>query len=173
MDNLNDQNAQLERDQLIFNLISERYASEENRLNIIDDKASKMIIFVGILISLQSAFGSLLLKDIPKTVELYNYYLASFILSITFLIAAIVCSLCAYKIRSWKIVPKTSTMIEYGKENKSKEDILRIISKERSDAELNNDKIRDKVKFIKCGFIFLILGVISTLFFISLLLYTI
>lgn len=167
------QKEDFERDKILFSLISETYNSEENRLNVIDDKSSKLIVFVGILISLQSSFGSFLLNDISKTAEFYNWYLLIFILSIILLIASIICGLYAYQIKSWKIAPKAATMIKYGKENKSKEDILRIVSQERSNAvEENAKKIKDKVKFIKYGFIFLLLGIICALIFIILLLYT-
>lgn len=162
-----------ERDQLLFNLISETYISEEKRLNIVDEKASKLVIFVGILIGLQSSFGSLLLKSIPKDNGFYNWYMAFFILIIVFLLASIICGLYAYQFESWKVAPKTSRMIEYGKENISKDDILRMVSKERSDAvEENENKLESKIKRIKCGFAFLLLGIISTLIFIILVLYT-
>lgn len=163
----------LERDQLLFELISDTYNAENSRLIDIDDKASKIVVFVGVLIGLLSSFGTLLLKDIPRTNEFYYYYLTIFILSLTILIGSIICGLLAYRMRKFKIVPNTNTMIKWGKENKDKIDIIRIISQERSKAVNENGEIlKSKIKFIRLGYTLLIIGIIITLIFICFLLVT-
>ncbi len=58
-----------ERDQLLYELISNTYYSEISRFDEVDEKASKLVVFVGVLIGLVSSFGSLLLKDIG----VYNF----------------------------------------------------------------------------------------------------
>lgn len=162
----------LEMDKLCLELITDTYNSEKTRNNNIDEKASKIIVFVGILISLQSAFGSLLLKDIKS--DFYDIYVGIFLLGLLFLIISIIFSLNAYRIQKWKIVPKTSTIINYGEEKKDLQSTIRIISKERSDAvEENAEKMKNKVKSIKCGLFFFLLGIITTFILISVILLTI
>ena len=161
-------NVEMERDQLLFELISDTYNSEKIRNINLDNKASKLIVFVGIIISLLSSFGSLLLKDIPRNDELYFVYLIIFILSLLVLISSIICGLRAYKIRKFKFVPVPDTMIKWGKENKNKIDILRIISKERSDAvKKNKVTLSNKTKHIKRGYYLLLIGIILSLIFIN------
>lgn len=164
---------EIERDQLLFELISDTYNSEKSRFNSIDDKSSKLIVFVGVLIGLLSSFGSLLLKDIPKTNEFYFWYLIIFISSIIILISSIICGVYAYKIREFKVVPVPDTMIKWGKQDKDKIDILRIISKERSNAVKENEETMGcKIKHLKRGYNLLIIGISVTLIFICFLLLT-
>lgn len=159
---------EIERDKLLFDLITDTYNSEKARNNNIDEKASKIILFVGILISLQSAFGTLILKEFQKSLFYYDYVIILGI-GLIFFIVSILCGLNAYRIVSWKVVPKTTTMIKYGKEEKyDRRSILRIISKERSNAvEENKKKIKSKVQSIKLGFLFFLLGIIVTVIFIT------
>ena len=161
----------LERDKFCFELISDTYNSEKNRNNDIDGKASKLITFVGILVSLQSAFGTLLLKDVSSS--FYYIYVSIFLIGLLFFIISIGFGLKAYKIQKWKDVPKTSKIIDYGKQDKDLQSIIRIISMERSKAvEKNKEKMKCKVNSIKLGFSFFLIGIITTFILILLILIT-
>jgi hypothetical protein len=59
------------RDQLIYELIAERFRLEWQRTNVLDGKASGIIGFVGIILTLQAGLWSFLLKEIPRTCEFY------------------------------------------------------------------------------------------------------
>jgi hypothetical protein len=162
----------LERDRFLFELITDTYNSEKTRNNNIDEKASKIIVFVGILISLQSAFGSILLKDVNT--PFYYIYVFFFLLGLIFLIISIICGIHAYRIQKWKDVPKTSAIINYGIEDRDISSVLKIIAKERSKAvEENAEKMKNKTNSIKLGFTFFLLGIITTFIFILVLLFTI
>lgn len=164
---------EFERDKLLFELISDTYNSESARFNIIDDKASKIVVFVGLLIGLLSSFGTLLIKDVSTANPFYYPYLACFITSVIFLISSVLCGLYAYWIRKFAVVPNVSTMIEYGKENKDQQDILRIISMERSKAVGENEEnLKTKIIAIKIGYVLLVIGIIISIIFVFFILTT-
>jgi len=55
------------RDEFIYELIADRFRLEWQRTNDLDGKASRIVRFVGIIVSLQAGLGSLLLKELPRT----------------------------------------------------------------------------------------------------------
>lgn len=70
--------------------------------------------------------------------------------------------------KTWSVVPDTEHLIEeYAKKDRSKSDILRLVSAEISAAVAENAATNDeKVKFIKQGFTFFVLGIGMTILFI-------
>ena len=156
------------RDQFIYELIADRFRLEWERTNDLDGKASGIIGFVGIIVSLQAGLGSFLLKEIPRTSEFYTHLCALFLLGIIFLMCSIFYGLKAYYVKTWKVVPDPEHLIEeYAKKDRSKIDIQRIVSKEISDAVTENKATNDKkAKFIRGGFIFLVLGISMVIIFV-------
>jgi len=155
------------RDQLIYELINDRFRLEWQRTNDLDGKASSIIGFVGIIITLQAGLGSFLLKEIPKTFEFYILFSALFLSGIIFLICSILCGLKACYIRKWRVVPDPEYLIEkFAKEDRSRIDILRIVSQEISDTVKKNETTNDdKARFIRYGFMFLVLGIVVVIMF--------
>lgn len=154
----------LERDELIFRLISDTYDSEKDRANNIDEKASKLIVFVGVLIGLLATFGSSFIHEIPKTNILYVWFHMDFIFCFIILTCSVICGLYAYWFRKFVAVPNPNTMIQYAMEDKKKIDIIRIISMERTKAiEINEITFRNKIIAIKLGFFLLVIGIIGIL----------
>lgn len=149
------------RDQLIYELIANRFRLEWQRTNDLDGKASGIIGFVGIIVSLQAGLGSFLLKEIPRTCEFYIHLCTLFLLGIIFLMCSILCGLKAYYVKTWKAVPDPEYLIEeYGKKDRNRIDILRKVATEISAAVAENKATNDeKAKFIRYGFIFLVLGI--------------
>lgn len=160
------------RDYLIYELIIDRFRLEWQRTNDLDEKASGIIGFVGIIASLQALLGGFLLKEVPKTYEFYVPVCIFFILAIILLMCSLLCGLGAYDIKFFKVVPETRHLIEeYAKKDRSRITILRIYSQEFSKAVLINEvKNNNKAEFIKMGLVFAILGIFFVLLSASVLL---
>jgi hypothetical protein len=160
------------RDHLIYELNSDRFRLEWQRTNDLDRKASSIIGFVGIIVSLQAGLGGFLLKEVPRTYEFYVPLCTLFLSDIILLMCSIICGLGASNIRFFRAVPETRHLIEeYGKKDRSTIIILRTYSQEFSKAVIINEaKNNNKAKFIKVGLVFLILGIFFVFLFVSVLL---
>jgi hypothetical protein len=156
------------RDLLIYELIAERFRLEWQRINDLDGKATNIIGFVGIIVSLHVGLGGFLLKEIPKTNEYYFYLYVLFLLGIIFLMCSILYALKAYYMKTWIAIPDTEILIEkYAKKDRSKIDIVRIVSQEISDAVKENKiKNDDKSVSIKDSFRFLVFGIGMNIIFV-------
>ena len=82
---------------------------------------------------------------------------------------SILCGLKAYYLKAWKVVPDPEYLIEeYAKKDRSRIDILRIVSAEISDAVAENKATNDeKARVIRYGFIFLVLGIGMVIIFVA------
>ena len=156
------------RDEFIYELISDRFHLEWARTHDLDGKASSVIGFVGIILSLEAGLGGFLLKEISGTSECYALLCILFLLGLLFLVCSILCGLKAYFLKSWEIAPKPKRLIEeYGKKDRSRIAILRIVSQEISKAvKQNKDTNDEKVKFIRHGFMFLVFGIAMVIVFV-------
>jgi hypothetical protein len=156
------------RAQFIYELIADRFRLEWQRANDLDGKASSIIGFVGIIVSLQAGLGSFLLQSISRTSEYYAQLSLLFLLGIIFLMCSILFSLKAYYVKTYKVVPDTEYLIEeYAKKGRSRIDILKEVSATISDVVTKNKSIiKGKVKFIQGGFIFLVLGIGMVIIFV-------
>lgn len=161
------------REQLIYELIADRFRLEWQRINILDGKASSIIGFVGIILSLEAGLGGFLLKEM-RTSECYALLCSLFLLSIILLMCSILSGLKAYYVKTWTVVPEPEPLIEdYTKEDteegikKERVRLLMDVSKEIATSIEENKKVNDeKVMFIKGGYIFLVLGISMTIIFI-------
>lgn len=163
------------RAQLIYDLIADQFHLEWQRINILDGKASSIIGFVGIILSLEAGLGGFLLKEVSKNSGCYALLCLLFLLSIVLLMGSILSGLRAYYVKTWIAVPDPEHLIEgytkgNTKENIKKEriNILTTVYNELTGAINENKKANDeKVKFIKGSFIFFVLGIGMTIIFIS------
>lgn len=156
------------RTQFIYELIADRFHLEWQRTNDLEGKASSIIGFVGIMVSLQAGLGSFLLKGISRTSECYAMLCLLFLLGIIFLTCSILFSLKAYYVKAFESVPNTEYLIEeYAKKDINRMCILENMSATISDVVTKNKSINDeKVKFIRGGFIFLVLGIGMVIIFV-------
>ncbi len=162
------------RDEFIYTVIKERFSVDWARIDTLDGKASGIIGFAGIIISLEGGLGGYLLDKIPKSGSYYLLTSYIFIVGIILLALSIFCALMAYHIKKdWVIVPDPEHLIEnYAKKNRKQIDIIRILSWEISKAIKENKKtIDDKVEFIEYSFKFLLLGIAANIIFIYFLLF--
>ena len=160
-----------ERDRFIFDLVDKRNDAEFERSNLLDVKASSIIGFVGIIIGLLGTILAFVLDKIyinPKLFAYYSSYRVILFLGIVFLALAIFCSLMAYFIRQYTIVPDTKHLIEeYAMRDRDLLSILRIVAQERSDAILKNSvTVDDKSNWIKYSQILFGLGMGLAILFI-------
>jgi len=157
------------RDEFIYELIADRFRLEWQRTNNLDGKASSVIGFVGIILSLEAGLGGFLLKEISKTSECYVLLCFLFLLGLVFLMYSILCGLKAYGVKTWSVVPDPDYLIEEYAKNKdrSRTEILKKVSREISEsAKENSVTNEEKAKFIKYAFTFFVLGIGMTILFI-------
>jgi hypothetical protein len=169
--NYEEEKNELERYQLIFDLISERFKVEWQLTNDLDTKASSLIGFVGIILSLEGIFVSLILTNLKLTNNFFWLYLI-FLVSIIPLICSMISGLMAFRVQEWDYAPDAKNLIkDYAKSHLSKLTILEDYSEIFSDILIDNrPKNEQKAKFIQLGYIFLTIGIIFVIAFISIIL---
>lgn len=162
------EDTEIKRDDLIFDLIKRRFDSETDRLNNLDSKASGLVGFVSIVVSLVLGGGSLLTGaetfDLPillsNDIFAYLHFIgaASLLLSIGL-------ALVALKVRRWTIVPDVKTLIE-DYTTKDYREVLQRTAGEMAKAVVQTQKQNNsKAKFIDWSWIFLMIGL--TIVFVS------
>jgi hypothetical protein len=161
------------RIKLVYEIIKEAYKSRLENRDKLDEKASKIIVFSGIIVSLYSGFGSIILREMPKDQGIltkYNFLLLLLALGLILLICSVYFGLRAFKLETWKSVPDERHFLdEYAKKDKSKQEILGCLSTMIVEAVENNDnKIKNKVSQINVSFNFLLAGIVICVVFLLL-----
>jgi hypothetical protein len=160
------ENELMERDKLVLDLISERFKVEWNLGNELDGKASSLAGFVGIIISLQVGFGTILIDKIPETNQYHVYLYLFYFLGIILLICSILFAFKAYYLKDYSVVPNPEELIHMAEEGETQQDIVRKIAVDMKIATLENKELNDsKADNIIRGFIFLVLGISTMLIF--------
>lgn len=160
------ENEVLQRDKLVLDLISSRCKVEWDLGSELDGKASSLAGFVGIIISLQVGFGTILIDKIPKSNPYHIYLYIFYFLGIILLICSILFAFRAYYLREYSVVPNPEKLIEMAKKGETEQDIIRKIAVDMKIATFNNEKLNDgKASAIIRGFIFLVLGIAAMLIF--------
>ena len=160
------------RDELIYDSINNRFRLERERSYSLDGKASSIINLVGIIIGIEAGLASILLKDVSRTNDFYIYICTIFLIGIIFLTCSILSALKSYYVKIWHVVPDAKYLIkEYAEKDRSKVDILRIMSKEIADSIEHNEEINnEKARFIGYALLSLVIGIIINILFICILL---
>jgi hypothetical protein len=162
----------LEKDEFVFNLISNRNDAEFERSNILDNKAGGIIGFAGIIIGLLGTLITFLLEKISVASPLFFYY-QSFrmvlFLGIIALVGSIFFAVLAYSIKTYSIVPNTAALIEkYARDDeKSKCDILQVVGLEIAESiKINSITDDGKAKFVKWALSLFTFGMLLTVIFV-------
>ncbi|MDY9923684.1 hypothetical protein [Methanobacterium sp.] len=156
----------MERDKLVLDLVSERFKVEWDLGSELDGKASSLAGFVGIIISLQVGFGTILIDKIPKTNPYHVYLYLFYFLGIIFLICSILFAFRAYYLKEYSVAPNPEKLIEMAEKGESQNGIVRKISVDMKIATFNNEQVNNsKASNIIRGFIFLVLGIATMLMF--------
>jgi len=163
------ENELITRDSFIFNLIKERYEFEWDRSKILDSKASKMIGFTGVIITLETTVLLFIFKEfsnlliLPETVRSIFFFLI--LLSIICLFCSAITGLLALYIKKWPIVPNTTHLIEnYTANTVGIRSVMGATGKQISDAIskstiLNNEK----AILLKIAYVSFLIGIIITM----------
>jgi len=151
--------ANLDALETIYTEVIRRYQFEIDRIKHLDDKASNIIGFVGILTSLISGFGILQLKFPTNRVEIVEF--SMFVLSLVFLFLSLIFGLNAYATRKFTITPDAIFLV--GKyEDKEKKHIIRDLCDNYAVSIEDNRKLNDrKVANIKRAMQSLILALVG------------
>jgi hypothetical protein len=103
----------IKRDELLFDLVKRRYDSEWDRIKDLDDKANNFIGFVSVIIGLLLGSGTFNLTN----ASLHSLLSIPYFLGIGTLLVSVIFSLRAIKIRKWPAVPNVKTLLDnYGYE---------------------------------------------------------
>lgn len=160
------ENELMERDKLVLDLVSERFKVEWNLGSELDGKSSSLAGFVGIIISLQVGFGTILIDKIPETNQYHVYLYLFYFLGIIFLICSILFAFKAYYLKDYSVVPNPEELIHMAEDGETQQEIVRKIAVDMKIATLENKELNDsKANNIIYGFIFLVLGISTMLIF--------
>jgi hypothetical protein len=144
----------------IYEEVIRRFQFESERTKSLDDKASNIMGFVGIITGLLSGLGAYVLKTT-------NHVAASlFVLALLLLILSFVYALAAYRVKKFTIVPDVYYLIGFY-ENKQKKRILRDLNDNYAVAIEENAKLNDqKAMDTKNAVDVLFIAIIMLLFFV-------
>lgn len=158
----------IESTKLIYNIVYERYQSEWQRTNQIENKATNIVGFVGIIFGLLSNTGVYLLQQRASAGSLYIYSLWFFVFSLIFFIITMFLSLSALYVTKWRRIPETKYLIEnYAEKGVEIEETLKDLYLEYSDGVGKNVKKNDvKAKCLRYSFISFGMGILLTAFFV-------
>lgn len=152
------------RDQLIFDLITRRFEIEINRRIGLDQKASSLIGFEGIIVGIFSAGTGLLFPQNSDSGPPFTFILFALI-GLGILGVSLLLSLYAFRLREWQSPPDTEYLLrEYTK--KTWIETLRANAVELSKALVHNTAINDnKAKYVKASWSLLVIGITDFLIF--------
>jgi hypothetical protein len=168
-DGKSEEEKNVERVKLIYDSIMNRYNFEWDKHKFLDEKASGLIGFVGIILALQGGIGAILIKDATIKGTFFMIMNEVFILGVLCLTLSIICGLIAYYIQEcWALVPKAHYLTEEcGAKDRSRIDIMCVMGQEMADSiNFNSSTNNRKMNFIIGGFILLIIGLLLNLSFI-------
>jgi hypothetical protein len=154
-----------ENEDFIFERVKERYEFENERFLGVENKASNLIGWTGLFLSILMAGGSILFlrTDEQLKVSAADVYLLAG--TLVLLLVSMGISLCAYRIGKYNVVPEPRPLINnYG--NKSKKATLSAVVTEMAKAiEKNSLLINSKANWVSISWALFLAGmVVSTIF---------
>jgi hypothetical protein len=156
--------SELQRDQLVFELIKRRLDNERQRINDLDGKASNLVGFVSVVVSvlLGSALFELRFLSFGSAVSILYF------LGIGVLLISIGFALGGFRIRRWQDVPEVEYFLdEYT--NRRYEEVLTTSSVEMARAVKHTEEQNNhKAQLISWSWYFLIIGLSLVVLFIIL-----
>ncbi|KZX17462.1 hypothetical protein [Methanobrevibacter filiformis] len=144
----------------LFDLIKYKYNEENQRNFEIDTKNNSMIAFLGVMLTVQTTFGSFI-----ENMTLLSKLV--FILSLVFYLSALILLIHSYYFKTFKTVPNANILESYYNTFKNKDVILNELFGDFKRAiDFNREVIKVKVKFSKLGFYLLIFGGLLAVIFV-------
>jgi len=154
-----------ENEEFIFERVKERYEFENARLLVTDNKASHLIGWSALFLSILLTGGSILFLKTGESLKISGNDIYLLIGTLLLLLLSMGFSLFAFKFISYKVVPEARQLImKYGE--KTKKETLTVVATEMAKAieknKVNCDK-KDNLVSISWG-LFLAGMVTSTIF---------
>jgi len=160
----------LDRETLLLDLMKFNYINEDKRNSDLDNKSSSLIAFLGVMLTIQATMGVNVIDSL-KDVDYIGYVVILFIISLIFYGLSILLFILAYKLKEFKSAPVADQLYKYGDEGSPQVNIVIEVTGNLRNSINHNEKILDnKAKYMKAGFITLLLGILFTIMFISVLL---
>jgi hypothetical protein len=150
-----------------YDIINDLYDHTLNIRKDLDEKASKIIIFSGIITGIYSGIGGILLRN-PE--EDMSYPLIILAIGTVLMVSSIFYSIKAYELKKWKITPSPNKFIDtYVKTRTNKTDILTTMTSTMAEAIESNAKINNykSIKIIRSLRLFFI-GITMSVIFVFL-----
>jgi hypothetical protein len=160
-DEINNENTDRERDNLIFELIKRRFDGEGERTNSLDGKAGNLVGFISVVVGLFLGGGSLLSGgNISNSSALFsNHLLASlYFIGVGSLLLSIGSALCALRVRKWITVPNVNTLISDYVTLPCSEVLRRNAGEMAKAVSKTEEQNNSKAKFIEWSWYLLIAG---------------
>lgn len=159
---------EIKYDSLVYELLKDRYNSEMERIDSLDQKANNTIGFAGIILSFVSAAGVYLIKDVPKSSNFYIIYSSLFLLGIIMLGISIFFALRACSVKDYDMFPEDPDPFIKKLEKVKRETIVNSLpAAYRSVLNNNRPRIDEKAEFLKRSFKYLSAGIFINLLFIA------
>lgn len=153
----------IERDILIYNIFLDAYQSEWQRFRDVDNKASNIVGFVGVIFGLMLVVATSNLKEAITYWEFISFSVSSILFLITFSFG-----LCSLYLRPLVILPGLNNFRhEYVEKYISREYILGGLITKLADATKQNHKtINNKAKHLEYSFLTFGAAIVFTVTFI-------
>ena len=157
-----------ENDEFIFERVKERYEFENERFLGMENKASSLIGWAGLFLSIMIAGGSTIFLKTGETIKVSENEMYLLAATLIMLVISMAMSLWAYRIGVYTVVPDPKALIEnYGTQPKG--DTLSTVATEMAKAIKSNSSIIDsKANLISASWILLLSGLIGSVIFIIL-----
>ena len=156
-------------DPLVYELLKERFFSEWDRIDALDQKANNSIGFSGIILSFISAAGVYFIQYMPKTANLYSLYSFLFLSGVSFLVFSIVLALKACSVEIYMMFPEPDKFLNEAR-NVTRDEMLEALPEAYAEFIKSNKLIIDnKAKYISYSHKVLFIGILlNTIFIMSL-----
>ena len=153
----------LERDILIYEIFFNAYNSEWQRFRDIDNKASNIVGFVGVIFGLMLVVATSSLKNTITCLEFIWFFCSTIFFLLTF-----VFSLYALYLRELEVLPGLNgIMPHYVEKYIDREYILSRLTRKLANAiKHNHNKINDKTKYLEYSFLTFGTAITFIVFFI-------
>jgi len=162
--------AATDNDKFIFERVRDRYEFEHDRFLNIQSRASTLVGWIGLFISILVAGGAILFGkkgDVTLSLDDVNLILAALAL----LLISMLFSLIAFRVGAYEVAPEPGPLIEFygdGDEQKT----LRTATREMTNAiEINTKSTDMKANFVTVSWALFLGGMILSSIFISIQMY--
>lgn len=155
-------------DDFIFGEVKVRYEFEHDRSSQLDSKASALVGWIGLIITVILAVGNVLFSspDLLRQINLSTYGIVLLGASVFSLIAALMVGLVAFRLIDYKVVPEPLHLIQrYGGQDRTK--TLRIYTQMMAKVTVYNiEQNEKKVNYITATWALFIAGMLLSSVFI-------